>query len=308
MFTSIFINNVEVVVYRDDLNHPTVSGNKLHKLKPNIALAKEHACNSIVSFGGPYSNHLHALAWACKEAGLSSIGVVRGELHASLTPTLKDCQAWGMQLVASPRTMYRDCLNLISSNDRPCLAANPVIKPILTELLGLQGLLPIEYESTLVVPEGGSNTLAIQSLTDAYQSVFKKLSGQGISHGVCATGTGATLTGLYKASPDSVEVMGVQAVAEGDATLERIHTWLGLTENTPTRLSIQEGHLGRFAKAPPELVSFIKYMETKYNIPLDPVYTGKVMFKLVKMIEAGYFKSSDKILFIHTGGLQGKRT
>ena len=123
---------------------------------------------------------------------------------------------------------------------------------------------------------------------------------------MCATGTGATLAGLYKAAPDSIDVIGVQAVAEGDATLARIQGWLGAKETVP-RLTIQEGHLGRFAKIPAKLMTFIHDFERQYNIPLDPVYTGKVMFKLSNMIEAGYFNSEDKILFVHTGGLQGKR-
>ena len=84
---------MQIVVLREDLNHPIVSGNKLHKLRPNIEYAKQHNGNCIISFGGPYSNHLHALAWACKEACLNSIGVIRGELHESLTPTLQDCRA-----------------------------------------------------------------------------------------------------------------------------------------------------------------------------------------------------------------------
>ena len=106
-FHSITINGVEIVVFRDDLNHATVSGNKLHKLKPSFDAANAHNCTTVLSFGGPFSNHLHALAWACKESGFNSIGVVRGELHAQLTPTLRDCEAWGMQLVASTRKDYR---------------------------------------------------------------------------------------------------------------------------------------------------------------------------------------------------------
>ena len=127
---------------------------------------------------------------------------------------------------------------------------------------------------------------------------------------MCATGTGATLAGLYKAAPDSIDVIGVQAVAEGDATLARIQGWLGAKDSSNLivpRLTVQEGHLGRFAKMPTELMTFIHGFEMQYNIPLDPVYTGKVIFKLSNMIKAGYFNSEDKILFIHTGGLQGKR-
>jgi len=315
MFTSLFLKGIEVVVYRDDVNHDVVSGNKLHKLTPNIARAKERNHTAVLSFGGPYSNHLHALAWACKEAGLMSIGVVRGELHRSLTPTLQDCQKWGMKLIAAPRQAYRDCLNLLPTDDSLSLVNDCAIKPILSSLINKElnkeelnndTLSAIQFDRTLVIPEGGSNMLAIASLKNAYRSVFNALDGQGITHAVCATGTGATLAGLYKSAPESVSVIGVQAVAEGGATLQRIRTWLDCTD-TPSRLTLYEGHLGRFAKMTPELVSFMSEFEAQYKIPLDPVYTGKVMLGLSKMIEAGRFNASDKILFIHTGGLQGKR-
>ena len=296
MLSTFLFSGVEVLVYRDDLNHPTVSGNKLHKLTPNIEYAKERACSTVLSFGGPYSNHLHALAWACKEAGLSSIGFVRGELLDGLTPTLSDCQKWGMTLIPLSRKVYRECQGNFSAFDEPYLASD----------VDLQDHLQIstDLDRTLIIPEGGSNAIAIDSLSKAYRSVFNSLDCQGVTHAVCATGTGATVAGLYKDAPETVDVIGVQAVAEGEATINRIKKWLG--NNTP-RLKIKEGHLGRFAKMPPELIEFIEQFESKYSIPLDPVYTGKAMYKLFELIDSEYFKARDSVLFIHTGGLQGRR-
>ena len=309
MFTKLELHGIEVVVYRGDLNHPQISGNKLHKLMPNIEFAQYRECTGVLSFGGPFSNHLHALAWACKEAGLESIGLVRGELHDQLTPTLNDCLSWSMQLASLSRDDYRACQDILSVLNEPCLLSELSVNHVLESLCALK--IP-SLEKILVVPEGGSNSLAITSLTEAYSQVFKSIENQNIhvTHAVCATGTGATLAGLYKAAPDSIDVIGVQAVAEGDATLERIEGWLGAKDSSNLivpRLTVQEGHLGRFAKMPAELMTFVHDFEMQYNIPLDPVYTGKVMFKLSNMIKAGYFNSEDKILFIHTGGLQGKR-
>ena len=299
-FHSITINGVEIIVFRDDLNHATVSGNKLHKLKPSFNAANTHSCTTILSFGGPFSNHLHALAWASKESGFNSIGVVRGELHAQLTPTLRDCAAWGMRLVASTRKDYRAYQNALALTPQPCLASE--LK--LTIDIALD-----EPERTLVIPEGGSNEAAIESLNDAYSSVLRSQYCQGITHAVCATGTGATLAGLYKATKNSditpLSIVGIQAVAEQDATLHRIHHWL---KEQPTSVRIEAGHLGGFGKTPAELMTFIDAFETTFNVPLDPVYNGKAMLKISQMINAGAFKKSDKILFIHTGGLQGKRS
>ena len=294
---------MQIQFYRDDLNHPTVSGNKLHKLAPNIALAKHRGCETILSFGGAYSNHLHALAWACKEQGLSSVALVRGELHPELTPTLKDCQAWGMRLIPLQRKTYRALQETLLAMGGTCLAKEllPASKVVLPE--------PQLPHNTFVIPEGGSNLIAINAIADAYQTIFTQPQYKNITHAVCATGTGATLAGLYKAAPKHVTVMGIQAVAEGDATLNRIRGWLKDESPKPNldNLSIVPGHLGGFAKTPTELLSFIDDYQVKHNIPLDPIYNGKVVFKLTQMAKAGEFAESDNVLVIHTGGLQGWR-
>jgi len=297
MYNKILFAGIEIYIYRDDLNHPTVSGNKLHKLTPNLNLAKLRDCSSILSFGGPYSNHLHALAWACKASGLESIGVVRGELSSTLTPTLADCEKWGMRLLALSRKEYRQCQEKLSNLEEPC-RANDID-------LGLDISNIEKPQSILIVPEGGSNQIAIDSLTNAYKRTFSELNNEAITHAVCATGTGATMAGLYQAAPEDCQLIAMQAVAEGEATLERIRGWLG---GNALRLQVEASHLGRFAKMTPELLAFIEWFEAEYDIPLDPVYTGKAMFKLKQMIDVGYFKKSDKILFVHTGGLQGRRS
>lgn len=296
MLNTISLSGVKVVVFRDDLNHATVSGNKMHKLAPNIDNAKARGCQGVLSFGGPYSNHLHALAWASRETGLNSIGIVRGELTKQLTPTLADCENWGMRLIAIDRRDYRAMQNKLAQFSEPELLSGLNFN--------LSNLTKEEHKSTLVIPEGGSNQLAIASVSMAYRQVFISLKDANLSHAVCATGTGATLAGLYQAAPETIEVIGMQAVAEQHATVSRIETWL----NQPLpRLCIMQGHLGRFGKITDDLNNFIEQFEAQHGIPLDPIYTGKAMYKLSCLIHQGYFKKTDKILFIHTGGLQGKR-
>ena len=292
-FQQLSYKGIAINVFRDDLKHDIISGNKLHKLAPNLELARNKNCSAVLSFGGAYSNHLHALAWACKEAGFKSIGVVRGELHSNLTPTLQDCQRWGMQLIPSQRKDYRAYQQALTDHNT-CYFSGQLTFPIFSDL----------PKDTLVIPEGGSNLMAIKSVSDAYRGVFKAIASEGISHAICATGTGATLAGLYLAAPKQVKVIGVQAVAEGQATLDRIQNWLN---EKPVNLSLVQGHWGGFGKIPLKLLDFIEEFETTYKIPLDPVYNGKAMFKIVEMINAGHFKSGDKILFVHTGGLQGKK-
>ena len=294
IFSSLSISDVPVVVLRDDLNHPIVSGNKLHKLSPNIKYAKANYCDAILSFGGPFSNHLHALAWASKEVGLSSIGIVRGELHKELTPTLQDCQSWGMKLIACPRQEYRQYQATLSSLPEPYMANEVQLNSYISKL-----------KNTLIIPEGGSNVTAIDSLKQAYQTALNSQQCRDISHVICATGTGATVAGLILSAPKHVEVIGVQAVAEGDATLKRIKAW-GV--NIKQNVRIEPGHLGGFGKIPKELIKFISDFEAHHNIPLDPIYNGKAMLKLSQLIAEQRLGPNSKVLFIHTGGLQGKRS
>ncbi len=286
-----FLLSDQIQVCRSDLNHPTVSGNKLYKLQPHIKAAIEQGCKTIVSFGGAYSNHLHALAWACKQQKLNSVGIVRGELHATLTPTLNDCQNWGMTLQAMQRKAYREIQEQLAVSGS---APEQLKKHI-----------PSICDAAYVIAEGGSDPRSIESLRCAYKAILEQPQYSGITHIMCATGTGATVAGLRLAAPAHVQVIGVQAVAEGQATLARIQHWL--PNESLANLTIMAGHLGGFAKINGPLLEFIKQFEQDHNIPLDPVYNGKVMFKLSQLMQERFFTARDRVLVIHTGGLQGKR-
>lgn len=291
--SDITLEGVRVYIARDDLNHPLISGNKLHKLKPGLKLALEQNVPMMVSFGGPYSNHLHAMAYATKMASVQSIGIVRGELHHNLTPTLMDCEHWGMKLIPCPRERYRQIQDSFSRHS----GLYRVHQVTLMEDFNLP-------PGGLILPEGGSSDLSVKSVSDAYSSLFENQSHDRFTHAFCATGTGATLAGLLLAAPSEVRVIGVQMVAEGDATLNRVRNW---TPNSFKEPEIISGHLGGFAKKTPELMAFIDNFEAQHKIQLDPIYTGKLLFRIHQMILNGELSEKDKPLLIHTGGLQGKR-
>lgn len=288
-------------IYRDDQNHAFVSGNKLHKLAPYLKFAKQENIKSIISIGGAYSNHLHALAYACHQQQLHCIGIVRGQASNTPSQTLLDCQKWGMSIIYCPRDEYRE------------LADNILQAQQKTDFLGRQDVAQLQHllapisdrqtgASTLVIGEGGSSMKAIYSLADAYTKIFKIPEFRDINQVVCATGTGATLAGLRLAAPEQVNVIGIQAVAEGNATANRIAAWIGKQQN----LDIHAGHLGGFAKMPKDYLDFLTAFEKQNKVPLDYVYNGKVLYQLHKMQLAGQFSTKDRVLIIHTGGLQGK--
>ena len=273
---------IKLSVWRDDLNHPLISGNKLHKLSGNLNAAKAQGFHQILSFGGPWSNHLHALAFACQEQGLKSVGIVRGELPEPLTDTLRDCQQWGMTLIPWSRQQYRQ-------KHQP-----EVLEQVLEDI-----------GPSYVVPEGGSNEAAVSGFDRVWRHIFQ--STDSISHLVCATGTGGTLAGLIRSVDQPLDLIGVQCVAEGEATEARVLDLVG-NHQSPVNWQVdQQGHRGGFAKVDDCLLDFVDQAEATFDLPLEPVYTAKALMRVFELLNEGAFRPGDHVVLLHTGGLQGRR-
>ncbi|MCH8553695.1 MAG: pyridoxal-phosphate dependent enzyme [Schleiferiaceae bacterium] len=265
---------VRVSVKREDGVHAIYGGNKWYKLQHNIqeALAKHH--HTILTFGGAFSNHIAATAAACQELGLRSIGVIRGEAHYTENATLKAAQAAGMQLHFVSRTAYRE-------------------KDSVQFLQSLQQLFGEFY----LIPEGGANVLGAKGCEDIITKATTSY-----SHITLACGTGTTAAGILASCEPYQEIIGIPVFKDGSFLRKDI---LALTPqpNGVLELFTQYG-FGGYAKTTPELVDFINFWHQQ-GLPLDPIYTGKAFFGVIRAIEVGYFPKGSRILFIHTGGLQG---
>ena len=274
---------VEIDVLRLDLLHPDISGNKWFKLKHNIAEAQRQGINTVLSFGGAWSNHIHALSAAGHHLGLKTIGVIRGERVANLSNTLRDAENWGMQLQFITRKQYREK----HQNE---------FRSELLQTLGLPA------EKVWWVPEGGNNALGAKGCQEILAA--GQINPDDYQHIWLACGTGATLAGIA-CSAGKTLVTGIPVLKGGDYLGEDItHYTFGHSSNW--RL-LTEYHCGGYAKTTPELLEFIQNVEQETGIPLDPVYTGKAMLALKKTIEAGEIPVGSRVLMVHTGGLQGKR-
>jgi 1-aminocyclopropane-1-carboxylate deaminase len=268
---------IELWMKRDDLLHPVISGNKWRKLKYSLDNALSSGADTIVSMGGAYSNHLHALAYAGKALGLKTLGFIRGEQPETLTPALSDMQNWGMELKFVSRSDYRLLRQYKGCHDLP-------------------GIKPRQYW----LPEGGAQRLALKGLAELVNEIDIAFDI------ICAPcGTGATLAGIIDAVPDQVSVMGFAAIKNAGFLQHDVEA---LLPQTRTNWQInQDYHFGGFAKTNPELMAFIADFEYKTGIPLEPVYTGKMMYALYDLIVKHTFKPGQRIIAVHTGGLQGKR-
>lgn len=280
---------VQVLVQREDLVHRTRSGNKLYKLCFNIQYAKQHGMQTLVSFGGGYSNHLHALALAGQEEGMNTVGIIRGDYRANLTATLRDCQAAGMQVRFVDRQQWA-----LRNTSEYCLS------------------LHADFSNAYIIPEGGDNALGFRGTRLLGQQIGRQLQGlppSGCTHVLVACGTGTTMAGIVAEMPAGVAVLGVSPLKGDDKLTAAISAKLVQASIEPQcswkidRRFCLEG----YGRLPNELERFIRFFERKFMIPLDPVYTAKVMFALFTMLEADEFQPGDRVIVIHTGGLQGKR-
>ena len=273
---------ISLTVKREDLNHPTVSGNKWWKLKLNLQKALNTAQKTILTFGGAYSNHLYATAAACAELGLTSIGVVRGERTHPLNATLQFAEEQGMRLHFISRGAYRE-----------------------KNLQYLERDLNHRFGSFYLLPEGGSNLLAVQGCSLFASTELYDLA---CDHIFLPVGTGGTMAGVICGLKDSVKVTGVSVLKDGGFLEQEIQNFAyQCSGQSFTNWSLLTSyHHGGYAKATAELLNFMKEMDEVYGLPLDHVYTGKLLWAIFREIEAGRVQSGTKVLAIHTGGLQGR--
>lgn len=275
---------VELFIKREDLVHPLISGNKWYKLKYNLVEARRQGFSRILSFGGAYSNHLHALAWAGHEFGFETIGVIRGELQETLNPTLSDASRWGMRLQPVTRGDYR------RRHDREFIEA-----------------LRTAYHPCYVVPEGGANSLALQGCAEIIASIDRQL--EAYDYLCVPCGTGATLAGMSLAAGAGVRLLGFSALKGYTQFESDVGALIAASGSPdPDNWQILDGfHCGGFGKLTGELVRFMLDWKRQTGVELEPVYTGKMLLGLFELLEGGFFRAGSRIVVVHTGGLQGLR-
>ncbi|NNF33712.1 MAG: 1-aminocyclopropane-1-carboxylate deaminase/D-cysteine desulfhydrase [Saprospiraceae bacterium] len=270
----------QVHLLRLDVIHPGISGNKWYKLKYNLEEAVSSGFDTILTFGGAYSNHIHASSIAAAKAGLKSIGVIRGERVEPLNPTLHDAEKNGMVLHFISRSDYR------RKNETKFI-----------------GEMKRTFGDFYVVPEGGTNSLAVKGTTEILLDITEEY-----DYIMTSVGTGGTMAGLICGLKGGKRVIGI-SVLKGDFLVSEVEK-LVLAYSGKSYKNweiIEDYHFGGYAKFNEDLISFINEFRSVTGIALDPIYTGKMMSGLKKMTRKGFFKPNTKVVALHTGGLQGIR-
>jgi len=265
----------KIVIKREDLIHPRVSGNKFRKLKYIFQEIKEKEVSALLTFGGAFSNHLAATAYAGKNNGVHTIGIVRGdewERKINESATLNYCVTQGMELHCVSRDIYTQ------------KEQAPIVSKLMNKMLGLR-----------IIPEGGTEPLAVKGCLEILESEDHDFDV------ICSSvGTGGTLAGLVNSSNYNQNLIGFNALNN----TEIVQTIEELTNKN--NWFIENGYtFGGYAKIKPNLISFMNDFYQQYKIPLDPIYTGKMVFGIFDLIKKNKWPWGKKILIIHTGGLQG---
>ena len=269
--------DVEVGMLRLDKTHPIVSGNKIFKLSLYLKRAEELGLSKLITVGGPFSNHLHATAFAAKQKGMLSTALIRGFVPDKLSPTLQDCQDMGMELRFMDPASFEK-LNL------PKLAA--------------------ENPDAVVIPQGGygrtgaEGAASIMALpgTSEYRFI------------VAACGTGTMGAGLVSGALPTQEILLVSVLKNNFSIGDEIKALLTETERQKKYTIEDRFHMGGYAKKNQTLFDTMNDFYKKHGIPTDFVYTGKLIFAFAQMLSENQFPPGSKILLIHSGGLQGNRS
>ena len=261
---------VTLLVKREDLNHGTVSGNKWWKLKYNLAEAARTGCTTLLTFGGAYSNHIYATAAAAREMNFKSIGIIRGEDVSPRNPVLQFAQRQGMELHFISREEYRR-----------------------KESAEMVAQLKDRFSNFFLIPEGGSNALGLQGISD-----FGALLGNDFDYLCCPVGTGATIAGLIRSFRGTKRMLGFTVLKGDDWTIEIEKYNPGFSN---WRL-VQDYHGGGYAKQTPQLREFIEEF-SGVHFPIEKVYSGKLFFGIFDLASKGYFEQGSKVMAIHTGGI-----
>ena len=274
------MNNITVL--RLDRMGGLAPGNKVFKLRQVIARAKQQGISRIVSFGGAWSNHLHALAAVGAREGLETIGVVRGA--EADTATLRDARRWGMQVVSVSREEYR------RRNDP-----------------GYQDQLAREYNPCLVLPEGGASVDGVLGCTEI--ALLADKLAPAMNRVVVPVGTGTTLAGLAAGLRPGPSLVGIAALKNAADLEQRVSQGLqGAQQRAAVGWTIlHDYHCGGFARASEDLKAFMREFERVQGLLLEPVYTGKMFFAVHQLLASGVWRFDESLLLIHTGGLQGRR-
>ncbi len=279
--------NIQAFLRRDDLASSHYPGNKFYKLFYNLAEVINLGHRQVVTFGGAYSNHIHALAIMGKQYNIATVGIIRGHKPEYLSPTLKDAQANGMQLIFLEKQRYK-----------------------VKELSTIENQWSKKVGDYYLLPEGGDNEKGILGCEAIGHAITEHFVLETHPNDVvcCAVGTGTTMTGIINALPNHTPCLGFSALKGEDTLSANINVQLKKRScHNQHWQVISDYHHGGYAKVTPELLNFMRQLEVDNNLLLEPVYSAKMLWGIEDLAKQGFWPSGTRLIIVHGGGVQGRR-
>jgi 1-aminocyclopropane-1-carboxylate deaminase len=267
---------ISFYIKRDDLIHPEISGNKWRKLKNNLAEAKANGIDTILTFGGAFSNHIAATAATGNREGINTIGIIAGEESSKENPTLKLAETNGMKLHFVSREEYKQ---KHTDEYRQKLRA--------------------QYGNVYIVPEGGANALGSKGCEEIVQEIDVHF-----DYICCDIGTATTFSGIVNSINEDQYAVGFSVLKGEDKLSDVVREFTNSDESMNWHITF-DYHFGGFAKRSKELEEFIKGFRQETGVPLDPIYTGKMAYGILDLAKNNFFTKGSTVVMVHTGGLQG---
>ena len=269
---------IKADILRLDKLHPIISGNKWFKLKYYLEEALQTGHTNLLSFGGAWSNHIIATAYAAHLSGLGSVGIIRGERPEKFSTTLQAAISYGMQLEFMSRADY-------------AMKADPRFIHDLRK----------KYGNIYIIPEGGAGEKGVEGSRE-----ILSLAGQtAYSHVICCIGTGTMYAGLVLSCSGTQEVIGIPVLKGFQNQESKFVESFMPAKKRPNTTIFFDYHFGGYAKKTPELLRFMNDLYETTGIATDFVYTGKLFYAFLDIVKKEYFPSGSHILMVHSGGLQG---
>jgi 1-aminocyclopropane-1-carboxylate deaminase len=269
---------ITAAILRLDKIHPHISGNKWFKLKYYLQEAAEKKCMGIITSGGAYSNHIVAAACAAQSKSLKSIGIIRGEEPAVLSPTLLQAKVFGMEFVFISREKYKHKEDAAFLNE-----------------------LQTRYKDYLIIPEGGAGVQGAKGCSEITGFAGK----ENYTHILSAMGTGTMFAGILNAASPNQSVIGVPVLKGITNFWQQAEYMIEKKESIARSQFFYDYHFGGYVKYKPALIEFMNNFYSETGIPTDFVYTGKLVFAVNDLLQKNYFTAGSRLLIIHSGGLQG---
>ena len=290
-----YLGGPQIFIKRDDCTGLATGGNKTRKLEFILADAIDKNADLVVTVGAIQSNHARQTAAACAKLGLKCLIV--------LEQRLKDAP----EIYMSSGNVF---LNKVFGAEMILCPPDRDVKDYADEIVEEKKR---NGGNPYFIPVGGSNHLGELGYIECMREIIENQNNNPFTHIILATGSGGTHAGLVAGKTifqSEIKVIGISIKDNKSVQEERVYQLATnslkyVHSSAPNRedVFVDDSYVGPgYAEPTDGMRKALSLMATREGILLDPVYSGKAFDGLIGLVQSNFFKTTDKVLFLHTGG------